>query len=91
VLLQLNFWFFIDSKAYSKVLEKIQSTWNKRNFDKRPVENRKKIEKRMKHLNSQKYPSQHSNLKLLMMLITIYPNINENRYEIWLSLLRYDL
>jgi hypothetical protein len=50
---------FIDSKAYSKVLEKIQSTWNKRNFDKRPVENRKKIEKRMKHLNSQKYPSQH--------------------------------
>ena len=51
----------------------------------------KKSKKRMKHLNSQKYPSQHSNLKLLMMLITIYPNINENRYEIWLSLLRYDL
>jgi hypothetical protein len=45
VLLQLNFWFFIDSEAYSKVLEKIQSTWNKRNFDKRPVDNKKKIEK----------------------------------------------
>ncbi|ENW83069.1 MULTISPECIES: hypothetical protein [unclassified Acinetobacter] len=46
VLLQLNFWFFIDSKAYYKVLEKIQSTWNKRNFDKRPVDNRKKIAKK---------------------------------------------
>ena len=56
VLLQLNFWFFIDSKAYSKVLEKIQSTWNKRNFDKRPVENRKKIEKKNETPKQSKIP-----------------------------------
>lgn len=48
VLLQLNFWFCIDSEAYSKVLETIQGTWNKRNFDKRPVSARKKIAKKSK-------------------------------------------
>ena len=56
MLLQLNFWFFIDSKAYSKVLEKIQSAWNKRNFDKRLVDKRKKIEKKNETPKQSKIP-----------------------------------
>lgn len=46
IISQLNFWYLISPDAYNQILKRIQSSWNKREFDKRPKSERKKIAKK---------------------------------------------
>ncbi|MDH0032952.1 MULTISPECIES: hypothetical protein [unclassified Acinetobacter] len=46
IISQLNFWYLISPDAYNQVLKRIQSSWNKREFNKRPKSERKKIAKK---------------------------------------------
>jgi hypothetical protein len=42
IISQLNFWYLISPDAYNQILKRIQSSWNKREFDKRPKSERKR-------------------------------------------------
>lgn len=46
IISQLNFWYLISPDAHNRVLKRIQSSWNKREFDRRPKSARKVIAKK---------------------------------------------